>query len=64
MELQSHQPPVPVYIPVQKKSSGFGTIVVAMLTGAFIATSFLYMWGADVSEHQKAAGATPESSAR
>jgi hypothetical protein len=64
MELQKRDAPVPVYLPVQKTGSGFGTVMAAMLTGAFITVSLLYMWGADVSREQEAIGATAGSPAR
>lgn len=62
--MQRQNTPAPVYIPVQKSGSSFGTIVAAMCVGAFITVSLLYMWGGDVSKHQEAVGAVQESSAR
>ncbi len=64
MELQKRDAPVPVYLPAQKTGSGFGTVMAAMLTGAFITVSLLYMWGADVSRQQESASAVGESSSR
>mgnify|MGYP003492983499 CR=1 FL=1 len=64
MEMRPQNMPTPMYVPVQKVNSSFGTVAAAMLTGALITVSLLYMWGADVSKQQETIGPSSETSAR
>ena len=55
--LQSPQQPAPtpVYVPIQKPATTFGSIITAMAVGAVLAVTLLYMWGAEVARNQSEA---------
>lgn len=44
---------LPVCVPAQKEHTTFGSLVVAMLIGAFITVTLLYMWGAQIAKDQR-----------
>lgn len=50
----------PVYVPVVSRGTSFGSIVTAMVIGALLAVSGLYMWGAEIAKQQTASPVSVE----